>query len=78
MKEALQARVDDFQTTAADLRRRLDYAEEEKLRLLPPPNAGQEVPVPCGADGALFLGQGDLRDRLGIIISDPRLIQAFF
>lgn len=39
LKEALQARVDDLQGTISDLRKRLDVAEEEKLRLLPPPVA---------------------------------------
>lgn len=38
LKQALQARVDDLQTTVLDLRKRLDQAEEEKMRLLPPPN----------------------------------------
>jgi hypothetical protein len=38
LKEALQARVDDLQGTICDLRKRLDQAEEEKLRLLPPPD----------------------------------------
>lgn len=46
LKEALQARVDDLQGTITDLRKRLDVAEEEKLRLLPPPvaSAGQLAP----------------------------------
>lgn len=38
LKQALQARVDDLQTTILDLRKRLDQAEEEKMRLLPPPS----------------------------------------
>ena len=38
LKQALQARVDDLQTTVLDLRKRLDQAEEEKMRLLPPPD----------------------------------------
>jgi len=41
LKQALQARVDDLQTTVLDLRKRLDQAEEEKMRLLPPPDAGE-------------------------------------
>ncbi len=41
LKEALQARVDDLQTTVMDLRKRLDQAEEEKMRLLPPPSNGE-------------------------------------
>ncbi|WP_394228059.1 hypothetical protein [Paracoccus marcusii] len=41
LKQALQARVDDLQTTILDLRKRLDQAEEEKMRLLPPPNDGE-------------------------------------
>lgn len=41
LKQALQARVDDLQTTILDLRKRLDQAEEEKMRLLPPPDAGE-------------------------------------
>lgn len=46
LKEALQARVNDLQGTITDLRKRLDVAEEEKLRLLPPPvaPAGQQAP----------------------------------
>lgn len=39
LKQALQARVEDLQTTVLDLRKRLDQAEEEKMRLLPPPDA---------------------------------------
>ncbi|MGZ3218579.1 hypothetical protein [Paracoccus sp. T5] len=42
LKQALQARVDDLQTTVLDLRKRLDQAEEEKMRLLPPPDAGKQ------------------------------------
>lgn len=42
LKQALQARVDDLQATVLDLRKRLDQAEEEKLRLLPPPDAGKQ------------------------------------
>lgn len=38
LKQALQARVDDLQTTVLDLRKRLDQAEEEKMRLLAPPS----------------------------------------
>lgn len=41
LKQALQARVDDLQTTVLDLRKRLDQAEEEKMRLLPPPGDGE-------------------------------------
>lgn len=41
LKQALQARVDDLQTTVLDLRKRLDQAEEEKMRLLPPPSDGE-------------------------------------
>ncbi len=41
LKQALQARVDDLQTTILDLRKRLDQAEEEKMRLLPPPDADE-------------------------------------
>ena len=41
LKQALQARVDDLQTTVLDLRKRLDQAEEEKMRLLPPPDDGK-------------------------------------
>lgn len=41
LKQALQARVDDLQTTVLDLRKRLDQAEEEKMRLLPPPDDGE-------------------------------------
>ena len=41
LKQALQARVDDLQTTVLDLRKRLDHAEEEKMRLLPPPDTGE-------------------------------------
>lgn len=41
LKKALQARVDDLQTTVLDLRKRLDHAEEEKMRLLPPPDASE-------------------------------------
>jgi hypothetical protein len=41
LKQALQARVDDLQTTILDLRKRLNQAEEEKMRLLPPPNGGE-------------------------------------
>lgn len=46
LKEALEARVSDLQNTVADLRKRLDQAEEEKMRLLPPPNSMQGAPVP--------------------------------
>lgn len=42
LKQALQARVDDLQTTVLDLRKRLDQAEEEKMRLLPAPNSGKQ------------------------------------
>lgn len=42
LKQALQARVDDLQTTVLDLRKRLDQAEEEKMRLLPPPSNGEQ------------------------------------
>lgn len=42
LKEALQARVDDLQESVADLRKRLDTAEAEKLRLLPAPDTGQD------------------------------------
>lgn len=38
LKQALQARVEDLQTMVLDLRKRLDQAEEEKMRLLPPPS----------------------------------------
>lgn len=41
LKQALQARVDDLKTTVLDLRKRLDQAEEEKMRLLPPPSDGE-------------------------------------
>nr|AFQ90328.1 putative site-specific recombinase [Paracoccus aestuarii] len=41
LKQALQARVDDLQATVLDLRKRLDQAEEEKMRLLPPPGDGE-------------------------------------
>lgn len=41
LKQALQARVDDLQTTVLDLRKRLDQAEEEKMRLLPSPDNGK-------------------------------------
>ena len=41
LKQALQARIDDLQTTVLDLRKRLDQAEEEKMRLLPPPSDGE-------------------------------------
>jgi len=41
LKQALQARVDDLQITILDLRKRLDQAEEEKMRLLPPPDDGE-------------------------------------
>ncbi|WP_407674159.1 helix-turn-helix domain-containing protein [Paracoccus beibuensis] len=41
VKQALQARVDDLQATVLDLRKRLDQAEEEKMRLLPSPDAGE-------------------------------------
>lgn len=42
LKQALQARVDDLQATVLDLRKRLDQAEEEKMRLLPSPDAGEQ------------------------------------
>lgn len=41
LKQALQARVDDLKTTVLDLRKRLDQAEEEKMRLLPSPSDGE-------------------------------------
>ncbi|WP_410218884.1 hypothetical protein [Paracoccus sp. (in: a-proteobacteria)] len=54
LKQALQARADDLQETIADLRKRLDVAEEEKMRLLPAP---EKKVAPA-------LGQGGLWSRL--------------
>lgn len=50
LKQALQARVDDLQTTVLDLRKRLDQAEEEKMRLLPSPGDSEREtkPLPRG------------------------------
>ncbi len=50
LKQALQARVDDLQTTVLDLRKRLDQAEEEKMRLLPSPRDSEREtkPLPRG------------------------------
>ena len=45
LKQALQARVDDLQKTVLDLRKRLDQAEEEKMRLLPSPNVGERETI---------------------------------
>lgn len=59
LQAALQARLDDQAETIADLRKRLDTAEAEKMRLLPAPDAGHEK-APAkrqGLIGRIFRGR---------------------